>query len=117
VAFGLDEGAAGHRALPMVVGLDGPRARWTRVLPARDDPHATEGSPTVADVGGGRVYVLYDAWMKRIRLTALDARTGATLWDRPYPGEAPFAYADGRLLLRSRSALHALDAATGADLL
>jgi hypothetical protein len=105
------------RHLPTVIGIDESGvARWRRELPAPGDRVAREGWPSVAEVGGGRAYVVYDAWERSYRWTALDARTGATIWDRPFTVRGGMTYAEGRLYARDDSGLHVFDSATGEEL-
>lgn len=131
-ARGLAQGdlrvAVGRRAsgvrVPMAVGLaaDGQTPTWTAIVPAIPETMVKEsGSDTLRfGMGGGRLYVAYSLTNEAARITALDARTGARLWDTEFRGWASSVDVDAlhigpnRLVVEQFGEAEIFDAATGA---
>jgi hypothetical protein len=109
------------RHVPMVAGFDAKtRAlRWKRVLPTATPDVAAEGSPRIADVAGGKLLVEFDDWHGRWKLAAIDAKTGAALWDAALPEPVYFVLSSTRLfypeVTRAPTAtrIRAIDLASG----
>jgi hypothetical protein len=90
VAIGERTGSERH--LAMAVGFDVPsrRVRWQRVLPHDNPKVAREGSPRIADLRGGKLFVVYDAWQASWKLATIDAGSGAPLWEKDLAAPAFF---------------------------
>ncbi len=58
---------------------------WSRAF-AEDDANGKNSPPVVADVAFGRVYLVFERVYFDARLAALDAKTGALVWDAPLGG-------------------------------
>ncbi len=88
----LGERTGSERHLAMAVGFDVPsrRVRWQPVLPHENPKVAGEGSPRIADLRGGKLFVVYDAWQARWKVATIDASTGAPLWERELAAPAFF---------------------------
>ncbi len=68
---------------------------WTHAFLA-DDTNARDLAPKVVDVAFGRIYAVYERVYFDARLVALDAKTGAVLWETPLQGSLPTTDGDGR---------------------
>jgi outer membrane protein assembly factor BamB len=101
---------------------------WQRAVAADPSTLATESAPRVAELAGGRLYVVYGKEYFDARLEALDAKTGQTAWDVPLVGSLPRHDAFGSrgdavsvvvsesrvYVARSEGGLDVFDAKTGA---
>jgi outer membrane protein assembly factor BamB len=90
VAIGERTGSERHLATAVGFDVRSRRVLWQRVLPHENPKVAREGSPRIADLRNGKLFVLYDAWQARWKLAALDAATGAPLWEKDLPAPAFF---------------------------
>jgi outer membrane protein assembly factor BamB len=100
-------------------------APWERELvPA--DTKAKLGAPPVADLAFERLYVVSERVYFDARLTALDAHTGAVVWEAPLTGSLPRSDGSGRgdaralvttaarvYVVRAGGALDVFDASSG----
>jgi outer membrane protein assembly factor BamB len=68
---------------------------------ALDDTNGKDGPPAVAEVVDGKVYVAYERVYFDQRLAALDAKTGAPLWDEPLIDSLPTSDGSGRGVARA----------------
>jgi hypothetical protein len=71
-----------------------------------DDTKAKPSAPAVAELGLGRLYAVYEKVYFDAKVAALDARTGASLWEAPLVGSMPGPEGPGRGEARSLVATH-----------
>jgi len=115
--------AAGIR-VPMAAGLgpDGMSAVWSAVIPTVDEAQVQEnGTNLLFRLGAGRLYVAYGLnGDKGARLAALDARTGARLWETSFtdwsddPDLNVMHIGPNRILIEEFLEAAVFDASTGA---
>jgi hypothetical protein len=121
--------ADGGRSIPTAIAYaPGGKVLWQRAVAADPSTLATESAPRVAELAGGRLYVVYGKEYFDARLEALDAKTGQTAWDVPLVGSLPRHDAFGSrgdavsvvvsesrvYVARSEGGLDVFDAKTGA---
>lgn len=119
VAFGVR--SPGTRA-PVVAAIDARGAvTWQRPLPGGNLAEAAENPPDAFDVAGSTIVATYQQRAGAMRVVALDAATGRTLWEAGVPrsqGSAPRTLTVGRerVYVPHWTWLDVLDRATGAHL-
>ncbi len=107
-------------AVPMVVGYDpkSKRILWQRVIPSGDTSSVRDGAGLV-DLGGGRFLSQFELTSGGAKLAAIDAKTGASLWETDVPHSKSglagrqMALSPTRVYLPHWTELDVFDAKTG----
>jgi outer membrane protein assembly factor BamB len=117
--------AAGHKdpgtAMPRAIAWDASgRKLWDVVLPSVDPATVRERSNEADALVGGRYVAVYGTGSDRWHATALDAKTGARLWDVELKNIFAVDSIDGlvatkdHVFIERTSSLDVLEADTGA---
>lgn len=106
--------------IPIAVGIDpgGKTAKWQRTIPSLDPQTVHEGVP-VSDLGAGKFVAELQLASGGARISAIDARSGAALWEVPLPRSKDgslsdeLTISDARVYVPHWTWLDVFDAKTG----